>query len=149
MAEDDSARSERIVAIACDHGGFALKEAMKIALPDVTWLDLGANSAESVDYPDFADKLADAIKAGKAPRGILICGSGIGVSIAANRHAHIRCALAHDVTSARLGRQHNDANVLAMGGRMIGDVLAKECVEVFLSTEFEGGRHQKRVDKLG
>jgi ribose 5-phosphate isomerase B len=149
MAEDDSARSERIVATACDHGGFALKEALKIALPDVTWLDLGTNSAESVDYPDFTDKLADAIKAGKAPRGILICGSGIGVSIAANRHAHIRCALAHDVTSARFGRQHNDANVLAMGGRMIGDVLAKECVEVFLSTEFEGGRHQQRVDKLG
>jgi len=149
MAEDDSGRSERIVAIACDHGGFALKEALKIALPDVTWLDLGTNSAESVDYPDFAGKLADAIKAGNAPRGILICGSGIGVSIAANRHAHIRCALAHDVTGARLCRQHNDANVLAMGGRMIGDVLAKECVEVFLSTAFEGGRHQKRVDKLG
>src|SRR6185437_17046380 len=114
MAEDDSGRSERIVAIACDHGGFALKEALKIALPDVTWLDLGTNSAESVDYPDFAGKLADAIKAGNAPRGILICGSGIGVSIVANRHAHIRCALAHDVTGARLCRQHNDANVLAM-----------------------------------
>jgi ribose 5-phosphate isomerase B len=149
MAEDDSARSERIVAIACDHGGFALKEVLKIALPDVTWLDLGTDSAESVDYPDFADRLADAIKAGKAPRGILICGSGIGVSIAANRHAHIRCALAHDVAGARLSRQHNDANVLAMGGRVIGDAVAKECVEVFLSTEFEGGRHQKRVDKLG
>jgi ribose 5-phosphate isomerase B len=118
-------------------------------LPDVKWLDLGTDSADSVDYPDFAGKLADAIKAGKASRGILICGSGIGISIAANRHAHIRCALAHDVTGARLSRQHNDANVLAMGGRMIGDVLAKECVEMFLSTEFEGGRHQKRVDKLG
>jgi ribose 5-phosphate isomerase B len=137
------------IAIACDHGGFALKEVLKIALPDVTWLDLGTDSAESVDYPDFADRLADAIKAGKAPRGILICGSGIGVSIAANRHAHIRCALAHDVAGARLSRQHNDANVLAMGGRVIGDAVAKECVEVFLSTEFEGGRHQKRVDKLG
>jgi ribose 5-phosphate isomerase B len=114
----------------------------------VKWLDLGTNSAESVDYPDFAAKLADAIKAGQAACGILICGTGIGISIAANRHAHIRCALAHDVTGARLPRQHNDANVLAMGGRMIGDVLAKECVEVFLSTEFEGGRHQKRIDKL-
>jgi ribose 5-phosphate isomerase B len=136
------------VAIACDHGGFALKEALKAALPGVKWLDLGTNSAASVDYPDFAGRLADAIKAGQAARGILICGSGIGISIAANRHAHIRCALAHDVTGARLGRQHNDANVLAMGGRMIGDALAKECVEVFLSTGFEGGRHQTRVDKL-
>jgi ribose 5-phosphate isomerase B len=115
----------------------------------VKWLDLGTNNADSVDYPDFAGKLADAIKAGKAGRGILICGSGIGISIAANRHAHIRCALAHDVTGARLCRQHNDANVLAMGGRMIGEAVAKECVEVFLSTKFDGGRHQKRVDKLG
>jgi ribose 5-phosphate isomerase B len=82
-------------------------------------------------------------------RGRLICGSGIGISIAANRHAHIRCALVHDVTGARLCRQHNDANVLAMGGRMIGEAAAKECVEVFLSTKFDGGRHQKRVDKLG
>jgi ribose 5-phosphate isomerase B len=118
-------------------------------LPDVTWLDLGTNSAGSVDYPDFAGKLADAIKAGEAGRGILICGSGIGISIAANRHAHIRCALAHDVTGARLCRQHNDANVLALGGRMIGEAVAKECVEVFLRTKFDGGHHQKRVDKLG
>ena len=104
--EDERARLERIVAIACDHGGFVLKEALKVALPDVKWLDLGTNSAGSVDYPDFAGKLADAIKAGKAGRGILICGSGIGISIAANRHAHIRCALAQDVTGARLCRQH-------------------------------------------
>jgi ribose 5-phosphate isomerase B len=116
---------ERRVAIACDHGGFALKEALKVALPDVTWLDLGTNSTESVDYPDFAGRLADAIKTGKAARGILICGSGIGISIAANRHAHIRCALVHDVTGARLCRQHNDANVLAMGGRTTGDVVAR------------------------
>jgi ribose 5-phosphate isomerase B len=137
------------VAIACDHGGFALKEALKVALPGVTWLDLGTDSAESVDYPDFGNKLADAIRGGKAARGILICGSGVGISIAANRHAHIRCALVHDVTGARLCRQHNDANVLALGGRMIGEAVAKECVEAFLSTAFEGGRHQKRIDKLG
>ncbi len=137
------------VAIACDHGGFALKEALKVALPDLAWLDLGTDSAESVDYPDFGNKLADAIKDGKAARGILICGSGIGISIAANRHAHIRCALVHDVTGARLCRQHNDANVLALGGRMIGEAVAKECVEAFLSTAFDGGRHQKRIDKLG
>jgi ribose 5-phosphate isomerase B len=137
------------VAIACDHGGFALKEALKVALAGVNWLDLGTDSAESVDYPDFANKLAGAIEDGKAARGILICGSGVGISIAANRHAHIRCALVHDVTGARLCRQHNDANVLALGGRMIGEAVAKECVEAFLSTAFEGGRHQKRIDKLG
>jgi len=147
MAEKDE--SVRLVAIACDHGGFALKEALKVALPDVKWLDLGTNSGESVDYPDFGNKLADAIRDGKAARGILICGSGIGISIAANRHAHIRCALVHDVTGARLCRQHNDANVLALGGRMIGEAVAKECVEAFLSTAFDGGRHQKRIDKLG
>ena len=137
------------IAIACDHGGFALKEALKVALPEVKWLDLGTDSAESVDYPDFANKLAGAIKGGKAARGILICGSGIGISIAANRHTHIRCALVHDVTGARLCRQHNDANVLALGGRMIGEAVAKECVEAFLGTAFDGGRHQKRIDKLG
>jgi len=147
MADKDD--TTRLVAIACDHGGFALKEALKSALPDVAWLDLGTDSAASVDYPDFAHRLADAIKDGKAERGILICGSGIGISIAANRHAHIRCALVHDVTGARLCRQHNDANVLALGGRTTGDVVAKECVEMFLGTAFEGGRHQKRIDKLG
>ncbi|MBR0720608.1 ribose 5-phosphate isomerase B [Bradyrhizobium manausense] len=147
MADKDE--STRLVAIACDHGGFALKEALKAALPDLAWLDLGTDGAASVDYPDFADKLADAIKAGKAGRGILICGSGIGISIAANRHAHIRCALVHDVTGARLCRQHNDANVLALGGRMTGEAVAKDCVEAFLGTAFEGGRHQKRIDKLG
>jgi len=144
----DKDESAGVVAIACDHGGFALKEALKLALPDVRWLDLGTDGPESVDYPDFAHKLADAIKTGKAGRGILICGSGIGISIAANRHAHIRCALVHDVTGARLCRQHNDANVLALGGRTTGDVVAKECVEAFLGTAFEGGRHQKRIDKL-
>ncbi|MGW1425932.1 ribose 5-phosphate isomerase B [Bradyrhizobium manausense] len=147
MADKDE--STRLVAIACDHGGFALKEALKAALPDLAWLDLGTDGAASVDYPDFADKLADAIKNGKAGRGILICGSGIGISIAANRHAHIRCALVHDVTGARLCRQHNDANVLALGGRMTGEAVAKDCVEAFLGTAFEGGRHQKRIDKLG
>ena len=147
--EDERAGLDRTVALACDHGGFALKEALKIALPDVKWLDLGTNSADSVDYPDFAGKLADAIKAGRARRGILICGSGIGISIAANRHPHIRCALVNDVTGARLCRQHNDANVLAMGGRMIGEAVAKDCVEAFLGTTFDGGRHQARIAKLG
>lgn len=136
------------IAIAADHGGFALKDQIKAAFPQITWLDLGTNSAESVDYPDFAKKVADAMKDGKVTKGVLICGSGIGISIAANRHAHIRCALVHDVTGARLCRQHNDANVLALGARMTGFEVAKDCVDVFLSAEFEGGRHQKRVDKL-
>ena len=120
---------------------------LKVVLPDVKSLDLGTDSADSVDYPDFADKLADA--SSPAGRRAFYRGSGIGISIAANHHAHIRCALSHDVTGARLCRQHNDANVLAMGGRMIGEAVAKECVEVFLTTKFDGGRHQKRVDKLG
>lgn len=136
------------IAIACDHGGYTLKEALKKAFPAVNWLDLGTNSAESVDYPDYAGKLAAAMKDGQAQRGVLICGSGIGISIAANRHAHIRCALVSETTSARLSRQHNDANVIALGARLIGEEMAKDCVEVFLSTAFEGGRHQKRVDKL-
>ncbi len=136
------------IAIACDHGGFGLKENLKTAFPNVQWLDLGTSSAESVDYPDFAAKLAGAIKDGKAARGVLICGSGIGISIAANRHTHIRCALVHDVTGARLCRQHNDANVIALGARMVGLEVAKDCVDVFLSAEFEGGRHQARVAKL-
>lgn len=138
-----------IIAIAADHGGFALKDQIKAAFPNMNWLDLGTNTSDSVDYPDFAKKVADAIKDSKATRGILICGSGIGISIAANRYAHVRCALVHDVTGARLCRQHNDANVLALGARMIGAEVAKDCVDVFLSAEFEGGRHQKRVDKLG
>ena len=136
------------VAIACDHGGFALKEALKVALPGVNWLDLGTDSAESVDYPDFANKLAGAIEDGKAARGILICGSGVGISIAANRHRHIRAAVSHDETSARLCRRHNNANVLALGARLIGQEVARDCLEAFLATGFEGGRHERRVAKM-
>jgi len=136
------------IAIACDHGGVALKDFLKAALPDVVWLDLGTSGTDSVDYPDYAKKLADALKAGQAERGVLICGTGIGISIAANRFAHIRCALVHDVTGARLAREHNDANVLALGGRTTGQEVAKDCVTTFLNTAFAGGRHQARVDKL-
>ena len=103
----------------------------------------------SVDYPDFADRLAAALKDGKAKRGVLVCGTGIGISIAANRHRHVRAAVVHDVTSARLTRQHNDANVLCLGARLIGTDVAKDCLKVFLTTDFEGGRHQNRVAKLG
>lgn len=136
------------IAIACDHGGVTLKDHLLKSFPDIQWLDLGTSGAESVDYPDYAQKLAQAMKEGKAAKGVLICGSGIGISIAANRFAHIRCALVHDVTGARLCRQHNDANVIALGARMTGPEVARECVQVFLDTAFEGGRHQGRIDKM-
>ena len=101
-----------------------------------------------MDYPDYAEKLAQAIKAGKAARGILVCGTGIGISIAANRHREIRAALCQDVTTAQLSREHNDANVLVLGGRIVGEEVAKGCLKVFLETPFAGGRHEGRVAKL-
>ena len=142
--------STQTIAIACDHGAYALKEHIVgyLKAKGLEVLDLGVNSSESVDYPDFGYKLAEAIKNDRAQNGILLCGSGIGISIAANRFPEIRCALVHDVTGARLCREHNDANVIAFGGRMIGPDLCEECVDTFLETDFEGGRHQRRVDKL-
>jgi ribose 5-phosphate isomerase B len=139
------------IAIASDHAGFELKEALKGVLGELGFapLDLGTDGPASVDYPDFADRLAQALAEGKARRGVLICGTGIGISIAANRHRHLRAALVHDATSARLTRQHNDANVLCLGARLIGVDVAKDCLRVFLGTDFEGGRHQNRVAKLG
>ena len=138
------------IAIACDHGALALKEHMVGFLKDKGFeiLDLGVNGPDSVDYPDYGYLLANAIKDGQATRGILMCGSGIGISIAANRFPEIRAALVHDVTCTRLAREHNDANVIVFGGRMIGPDLCEECVDTFLATDFEGGRHQRRVDKL-
>jgi len=111
-------------------------------------LDLGTHSGASVDYPDFGHALAQAIAAGRAQKGLLVCGTGIGISIAANRHAGVRAAVCHDATSARLTRLHNDANVLALGARLIGPETARECLRVFLATPFEGGRHAGRVAKL-
>jgi len=140
------------VAIAADHAGFALKQVLKDELQRLGLgvLDLGTDGPQSVDYPDFADRLADAIKAGRARRGVLVCGTGIGISIAANRHRHLRAALCHDTTSARLARQHNDANVLALGARVTGEETARDCLKTFLDTGFEGGeRHGRRVAKLG
>jgi len=139
------------VAIAADHGGFDLKAALVPVLQaaGVAVLDLGTASREAVDYPDFADALAAALMAGRAPRGVLVCGTGIGISIAANRHPGIRAALCHDGLTARLARQHNDANVLVLGGRLIGIETAKDCLAMFLNTPFEGGRHARRVAKLG
>jgi len=139
-----------IVAVAADHGGYELKT---VLLPELRALgfdvlDLGTNSLESVDYPDFAERVAQAIEAGKASFGVLICGTGIGMSIAANRHRKIRAALCHDVTTARLARQHNDANVITMGGRVLGTETAKDCLKTFFSTSFEGGRHARRIAKL-
>lgn len=138
------------ILLAADHGGFELKALLVKDLADWGYrlVDLGAHSADSVDYPYFADKLAAAMKAGEGARGILICGSGIGISIAANRHRHLRAALCHDETSARLCRQHNDANVLVLGGRLIGPEVARAILKVFLETQFDGGRHSRRVAKL-
>lgn len=136
------------ILIASDHGGFALKEALKQKFPGYEWVDLGTDSTESVDYPDFGYKLAQGIAAGDAPRGIAICGSGIGISIAVNRNPAVRGALCTDVTMARLSRQHNDANVLVLGERTTGQETAFQIVEAFLNTEFEGGRHARRVEKL-
>jgi ribose 5-phosphate isomerase B len=138
------------VAIACDHAGLALKRVLAEALRDAghNVLDLGTDGPESVDYPDFADALAAAIGDGRAERGVLVCGTGIGIAIAANRHDHIRCAVVHDATSARLTRQHNDANVVALGARLIGEAVALDCVQIFMATDFEGGRHARRVAKL-
>jgi len=139
------------VAIAADHGGFELKSALVPVLQALGFavLDLGTSNGESVDYPDFADAVAAALNDGRAARGVLICGTGIGISIAANRHAGVRAAPCHDGLTARLARQHNDANVLALGGRLIGIETAKDCLANFLQTPFEGGRHARRVAKLG
>jgi len=138
------------VAVASDHAGFFLKqqiaEELERAGHDV--LDLGTDSEESVDYPDFGKKMAEAIESGKAERGVIVCGTGIGIAMAANRSKAVRAAVCHDVTSARLARAHNDANVLALGARLLGVEVAKDCVNVFLATDFDGGRHARRVEKL-
>jgi len=136
------------VAIACDHGGYDLKELIKDSF-DLAWVDLGADDAKtSVDYPDFGHALAEAINDGEAEFGIAICGTGIGISIACNRNDGIRAGLCMNTTMARLTREHNDANVLALGARITGTEAALDIVKTFLETEFEGGRHQGRIDKL-
>ena len=138
------------IALAADHAGYVLKDEL------ATWLretghdviDLGTNGPESVDYPQFGAKLAEAVANGSADRGVAVCGSGIGISIAVNRNPACRCARVDDPLSAALAREHNDANVLAMGARLIGHDRAKACVKAFLGTDFAGGRHQRRVDQL-
>lgn len=140
-----------VIGIASDHGGYKLKEVLIFDLRKMNYTvsDLGTDSDDvSVDYPDYAHSMANAIDSGRVDKGILICGTGIGISIAANRHENIRAALCHNTTTARLAREHNDANVLALGARVIGEEIAKECVKVFLKTDFEGGRHINRLNKI-
>lgn len=139
-----------MIAIAADHGGYDLKTLLipEIAALGFEALDLGTKGPESVDYPDFAEALARAIETGQAKRGVLICGTGIGIAIAANRHRAVRAAVCHDATTARLARQHNDANVLALGARVLGAEVARDCLKIFLRTEFEGGRHSRRIAKM-
>lgn len=138
------------IAVASDHAGFDLKEILKRDLQEAGHevLDLGTHSTASVDYPDFGRAMGEAIASGKVARGVLVCGSGIGISIAANRNPKVRAALVHDETTARLSREHNDANVVAFGSRVIGVEIAREALKVFLTTDWLGGRHAGRVDKL-
>ena len=141
--------AERI-AIVSDHAAFAMKAELAEHLRDAGYdvLDLGTTSTDSVDYPDYGYRMARAIADGEVQRGIALCGSGIGISIAINRHPHCRCALVSDGLAARLAREHNDANVLALGARLVGIETARDCVANFLATPFAGGRHQRRIDKL-
>ncbi|WP_114954893.1 ribose 5-phosphate isomerase B [Sphingosinicella terrae] len=140
---------ERIV-IASDHAAVEMKAMLVVHLQagghDV--VDLGPGGIDSVDYPDYGYKIAEAVASGEASRGVALCGSGIGISISVNRHPACRCALVSEPLSARLAREHNDANVVALGARLIGPEMAKACVDAFLDTPFGGGRHQRRVDKL-
>ncbi|GAB7387885.1 ribose 5-phosphate isomerase B [Bacillaceae bacterium] len=138
------------VAIGADHGGFRLKEEIKALLDSlgIEYMDYGCSCEDSVDYPDYALPVAEKVARGEFDRGILVCGTGIGMSIAANKIRGVRCALVHDVYSAKMTREHNDSNVLAMGARVIGPGLALEIVKTWLSTEFQGGRHERRVQKV-
>lgn len=138
------------VAIGADHGGYRLKEDIKGLLEDlgVDYKDFGTHSTESVDYPDVALPVAQSVADGLFDRGILICGTGIGIGIAANKVKGIRAALVHDTFSAHACREHNDANILTMGERVIGSGLARDIVTIWLATDFEGGRHERRVEKI-
>jgi ribose 5-phosphate isomerase B len=146
----DGAMADPVVALVADHAGFELKTALKGVLEEhgFTAVDLGPHDADPVDYPDMARKLALVIKDGGAERGVMVCGTGIGIGIAANRYPWIRAAVCYDVTAARLAREHNDANVLALGARLIGPEVARDCLLTFLATAFAGGRHARRVAKL-
>lgn len=138
------------LAMAADHGGYEMKETIKTYLEDkgYTILDLGTHSCDSVDYPNYGKACGEAVTSGKAEAGIVFCGTGIGISIAANKVKGVRCALATDPYMAEMGKKHNNANMLALGGRILGEEQARKIVDAWLSAEFEGGRHQRRVDML-
>lgn len=138
------------IALGCDHGGYELKEFIKTVLEKQghSYEDFGCHSLDSCDYPDFGAAAARAVAEGKCDRGIVVCTTGIGISIAANKVKGIRCALCSEPLSAEMTRRHNDANMLAMGGGLIGNNMADRIVDAFLNTPFEGGRHQRRVDKI-
>ncbi|MBP2071583.1 MULTISPECIES: ribose 5-phosphate isomerase B [Thermoanaerobacterium] len=139
-----------MIAIGSDHGGYELKEAIKKHLDEkgIEYKDFGTFSEESVDYPDYALKVAEAVASGQFEKGILLCGTGVGISIAANKVPGIRAAHVSDAFSARYSKEHNNANVLCMGGRVVGPGLAAILVDEWLNAEFQGGRHQKRLDKI-
>ena len=139
-----------VVALVADHAGFELKNSLKDLLDEngVQTVDLGPETADPVDYPDVAANLAGALKEGRAQFGVMACGSGIGIAMAANRYPWLRAAMCYDVTTARLAREHNDANVLALGARLIGLEVARDCLLTFLNTPFAGGRHARRVAKM-
>lgn len=136
------------IAIASDHGGFELKEALKQHYANLNLIDLGTYSAESVDYPDYAQKMAKAILRGEADLGILVCGTGIGISIAANRYKGIRAALLYSEDAARLAKQHNNANIIAFGERTMTVDEVIKYIDTFMQASYEGGRHQRRLDKI-
>jgi ribose 5-phosphate isomerase B len=142
--------SDRVVALGADHAGFELKNVLKADLIEHGYevLDLGTSGSESVDYPDFGKAVAEAVASGRAYRGVVVCGTGIGIAIAANRNPGVRAAVAHCGLEARLAREHNDANVLALGARIIGPEAARDALHAFLATDFAGGRHERRVAKL-
>ena len=138
------------IALGCDHAGFELKEDLRDYLAElkIDALDLGTHGPQPVDYPDVAGKVVEKIARGEVEKGLLICGTGIGMSIAANRFPGVRAALCHDPFTARVSREHNNANILVLGGRLIGKGLAREVLKVWLETEYQGGRHQRRLDKI-
>ena len=138
------------IVIGCDHGGYDLKKVIVSYLQDAGHevLDKGTNSEESVDYPDFSNKVCRSVRSNECDRGILICGTGIGMSIAANRSKDIRAALCHEAFTARMSREHNNANILCLGARVIGVEIALDIVRVWIATEYAGGRHQRRLDLL-
>ncbi len=138
------------LAVGSDHAGYHLKQELlaQLSKEGIPYDDLGTNSSESVDYPDFAHKVAEAVRAGKADLGVLVCGTGQGMAMAANKLSGIRAAVAAEPYSARLSREHNDANILCLGARVVGSGMALECLGAWLSASFQGGRHQRRVDKM-